>query len=111
VNSPNGDLGAKIVPASPGFALSQDPSERSGPMNTAGFNSYIGSGTRPLTCISPQNDAILFATSWVPGGAVTSKADLRRAVNGAGKRLQQYGLVASPAASTLPMMLKSGSTA
>ena len=30
-NSFNGDLGAKAVPAPPGFALSQDPNEHSGP--------------------------------------------------------------------------------
>ena len=43
-NSFNGDLGAKVVPAPPGFALSQDPNEHSGPMNAAGFNKYMGSG-------------------------------------------------------------------
>ncbi len=98
-NSPNGDLGAKVVPAPPGWALSQDPSEHSGPMNAAGFNSYMGSGNPAadlhfargyqvfydnpdgdiiqvtLFQFATQNDAILFANSWVPGGPVTSKAD------------------------------------
>jgi hypothetical protein len=98
-NSLNSDLGAKVVPAPPGFALSQDPSERSGPMNAAGFNSYMGSGnpaadfhfalgyqafydnpdgdiiTVTLFRFPTENDAILFAASWVPGGPVSSKAD------------------------------------
>jgi hypothetical protein len=98
-NSLNGDRGAKVVPAPPGFALSQDPGEHSGPMNGAGFNSYMGSGNPAadfyfalgyrvfydnpdgdiisvtLFQFATQNDAILFGTSWVPGGPVTSKAD------------------------------------
>lgn len=98
-NSPNGNLGAKVIPAPSGFALSQDPRERSGPMNAAGFNSYMGSGnqvgnlhfargyqvfydnpdgdiiTVTLFQFATQNDAILFGTSWVPGGPVSSKAD------------------------------------
>jgi hypothetical protein len=98
-NSPNGDLGATVVPAPPGFALSHDPSEHSGPMNAAGFNSYMGSGNPAtdfhfargyqvfydnpdgdiievtLVQFATQNDAIRFASSWAPGGPVTSKAD------------------------------------
>jgi hypothetical protein len=98
-NGLNGDLGAKVVPAPPGFALSQDPSEHSGPMNAAGFNSYMGSGNPAadfhftlgyqvfydnpngdiievsMFRFATQNDALLFASAWVPGGSVTSKAD------------------------------------
>ena len=43
-NSFHGNLGAKVVPAPPGFALSQDPNEHSGTINAAGFNRYMGSG-------------------------------------------------------------------
>jgi hypothetical protein len=98
-NSFTGDLGAKVVPAPPGFALSQDPNEHSGPMNAAGFNSYMGSGNLAaqlhfvrgydvfydnpdgdiievtLFQFATQNDAIDFAANWVPGGPVTSKTD------------------------------------
>jgi hypothetical protein len=98
-NSLNGDLGAKVVPAPAGFALSQDPSEHSGSMNAAGFNSYMGSGNPAadfhftlgyqvfydnpdgdiievtLFQFATQNDALLFASSWLPGGTVVSKAD------------------------------------
>jgi hypothetical protein len=98
-DSRNGDLGAKVVPAPPGFALSQDPGEHSGPMNAAGFNSYMGSGnpaadfhfalgyqafydnpdgdiiTVTLFQFATQNDANLFAASWGPGGPVSSKTD------------------------------------
>jgi hypothetical protein len=79
--------------------LSQDPREHSGPMSAAGFNSYMGSGnqaadfhfargyqvfydnpdgdiiTVTLFQFATQDDAVLFASSWVPGGPVTSKAD------------------------------------
>jgi hypothetical protein len=98
-NSFNGDLGAKVVPAPAGFALSQDPNERSGPMNAAGFNTYMGSGDLAaglhfaggydvfydspdgdiievtLFQFATPNDATLFQTGWVPGGPVNSKAD------------------------------------
>ena len=98
-NSFNGNLGAKVVPAPPGFALSQDPNEHSGPMNAAGFNSYMGSGNLAaglhfirgydvfydnpdgdiievtLFQFATQNDATEFAAQWVPGGPANSKAD------------------------------------
>jgi hypothetical protein len=95
----NSDLGAKLVPAPPGFALSQDPSEHSGPMNAAGFNKYMGSGNLAASLhfvrgydafydnpdgditevtlfqFATQDDATLFKAGWVPGGPVNSKAD------------------------------------
>ena len=98
-NSFNGNLGAVVVPTPSGFALSQDPSEHSGPMNAAGFNSYMGSGNLAaglhfvrgydvfydnpdgdvmevtLFQFATQNDAIDFAANWVPGGPVNSKTD------------------------------------
>jgi hypothetical protein len=98
-NSFTGDLSAIVVPAPPGFALSQDPNEHSGPMNAAGFNSYMGSGNLAtglhfvrgydvfydnpdgdiievtLFQFATQNDAIDFAANWVPGGPVNSKTD------------------------------------
>ncbi len=98
-NSFNGDLGTKVVPAPPGFALSQDPSEHSGPMNAAGFNTYMGSGNPAadfhfargydvfydspngdiievtLFQFATQNDATGFKAAWVPGGPVNSEAD------------------------------------
>jgi hypothetical protein len=98
-NSFNGDLGAKVVPAPPGFALSQDSHEHSGPMNAAGFNRYMGSGNLAaglhfvrgydvfydspngdiievtLFQFATQNDATDFAGGWAPGGPVNSKAD------------------------------------
>jgi hypothetical protein len=95
----DGNLGAKIVPAPPGFALSQDPGEKSGPMNAAGFNSYMGAGNLApslhfvrgyrvfydnpngdiieviLFQFATQTDATLFKAGWVPGDPVNSKAD------------------------------------
>jgi hypothetical protein len=98
-NALNGNLGAKVVPAPPGFALSQDPDEHSGPMNAAGFNAYMGSGNLAASLgfvrgydvfydspdgdiievtlfqFASQNDATIFKADWVPGGPVNSKAD------------------------------------
>jgi hypothetical protein len=98
-NSFNGNLGAKVVPAPPGFALSQDPNEHSGPMNAASFNTYMGAGDLAanlhfvrgynvfydspdgdiievtLFQFATQDDATLFKDGWVPGGPVNSKAD------------------------------------
>ena len=98
----NGDLGSKVVPAPTGFALSQDPSEHSGPMKAAGFNSYMGSGdpaaefhfvrgyevyydnpdgdiiTVTLFQFASQDDVTLFQESWVtgdPANAVNTRAD------------------------------------
>jgi hypothetical protein len=98
-NSLNSDLGAKVVPAPTGFVLSQDPGEHSGPMNAAGFNTYMGSGNLAASLhfvrgydafydspngdilevtlfqFATQTDATLFKAGWVPGGPVNSKAD------------------------------------
>ena len=98
-NSLTSDLGAKLVPAPPGFALSQDPGEHSGPMNATGFNKYMGSGNPAASLhfvrgydafydspngdiievtlfqFATQDDATLFKAGWVPGGPVNSKAD------------------------------------
>jgi hypothetical protein len=98
-NSFNGNLGAKVVPAPPGFALSQDPNEHTGPMNAAGFNTYMGAGSLAASVhfargydtfydnpngdiievilfqFASQDDATLFKAGWVPGGPVNSKAD------------------------------------
>lgn len=95
----HGNLGAKVVPAPPGFALSQDPSERSGPMNAAGFNTYMGSGNVAASVhfvrgydvfydnpdgdiievtlfqFATPNDASIFEAGWVPGDPVNSRAD------------------------------------
>jgi hypothetical protein len=95
----NGNLGAKVVPAPPGFALSQDPNEHTGPMNAAGFNTYMGAGDPAASLhfargydtfydnpdgdiievtlfqFATQDDATLFKAGWVPGGPVNSKAD------------------------------------
>ena len=98
----NGNLGAKIVPAPSGFVLSQDPSEHSGPMKAAGFNSYMGSGNPAaelhfvrgynvfydspdgdiievsLFQFAAQDDATLFQDSWVtgdPANTVNTRAD------------------------------------
>jgi hypothetical protein len=98
-NSLNGNLGAKVVPAPPGFALSQDPSEHSGPMNAAGFNTYMGPGDLAASLqfvrgydtfydnpdgdiirvtlfqFATPDDAALFQAGWGPGGPASSKAD------------------------------------
>lgn len=98
-NSFNGNLGAKLVPAPPGFALSQDPNEHSGPMNAAGFNTYMGAGDLAASLhfvrgynafydnpdgdiievtlfqFATQDDATLFKAGWAPGGPVNSKTD------------------------------------
>jgi hypothetical protein len=98
-NLSGGNLGAKVVPAPSGFALSQDPSEHSGPMNAAGFNTYMGAGNLAASVhfvrgydtfydnpdgdmievtlfqFATQADATLFKAGWVPGGSVNSKAD------------------------------------
>ena len=98
-NAINGNLGAKVVPAPPGFAPSQDPNEHSGPMNAAGFNTYMGAGELAASLhfvrgydvfydnpdgdiievtlfqFATQDDATLFKAGWVPGGPVNSKAD------------------------------------
>ena len=96
----NGDLAAKMVAAPPGFALSQDPGEHSGPTNAAGFNSYMGGqGNLAATLhfhrgytvfydnpdgdiievilfqFATQNDAAFFKAGWSPGEPVNSKAD------------------------------------
>lgn len=42
--SSNGGLGAKIVPAPSGFALSQAADVHNGPMSAAGFNQLMGGG-------------------------------------------------------------------
>jgi hypothetical protein len=98
-NSFNGNLGAKVAPAPPGFAPSQDPNEHTGPMNAAGFNTYMGAGGLAASLhfargydtfydnpdgdiievtlfqFATQDDATLFKAGWVPGGPVYSKAD------------------------------------
>jgi hypothetical protein len=98
-NAFNGNLSAKVVPAPSGFALSQDPNEHSGPMNAAGFNTYMGAGDLAASLhfvrgydvfydnpdgdivevtlfrFATQDDATLFKAGWVPGGPVSSKAD------------------------------------
>jgi hypothetical protein len=98
-NPPRGDLGAKVVAAPPGFALSSNPGEPSGPMNAAGFNTYMGAGnlagslgfTRgydvfydgpggdvievTLFQFATGNDATAFKAGWVPGGPASSTAD------------------------------------
>jgi hypothetical protein len=43
-NSRNGGLGAKLVPAPPGFALSQAAGMYNGPMSAADFNQAMGGG-------------------------------------------------------------------
>jgi hypothetical protein len=98
-NSFHGNLGAKLVPAPPGFALSQDPNEHSGPMNAAAFNNYMGSGDVAASLhfvrgyetfydnpdgdiievtlfqFATQTDAALFKAGWVPGGPANTRAD------------------------------------
>ena len=98
-NSVNGNLGTKVVPAPSGFALSQDPQEQSGPMNAAGFNTYMGPGDLAASLqfvrgydtfydnpdgdiirvtlfqFASQDDAALFKDDWGPGGPANSKAD------------------------------------
>jgi len=92
----NVDLRAKIVPAPPGFALSQADN---GPINAAKFNSYMGSDMAAslhfvrgydifydgasttdnievtLFQFATQTDAAIFQAGWDPGIPVTSKAD------------------------------------
>jgi hypothetical protein len=93
----NTNLRAEIVPAPPGFALSQVDN---GPINAAKFNSYMGSGNMAanlhfvrgydifydgvsttdnievtLFQFATPNDAAIFKASWDPGIPVTSKAD------------------------------------
>lgn len=98
-NSVNGNLGTKVVPVPSGFAQSQDPQEHSGPMNAAGFNTYMGPGDLAASLqfvrgydtfydnpdgdiirvtlfrFASQDDAALFKDGWGPGGPVNSKAD------------------------------------
>jgi len=98
-NSFHGNLGAKVVPAPPGFALSQDPNEHSGPMNAAAFNNYMGSGNVAASLhfvrgydtfyhnpdgdiievtlfqFATPNDAALFESAWGPGGPANTTAD------------------------------------
>ena len=95
----NGNLGAKVVPAPPGFALSHDPNEHSGPMNAAGFNRYMGPGDLAASLhfvrgydvyydspdgdiievtlfqFATPDDAFLFQAGWGPGGPANSTAD------------------------------------
>src|SRR5690348_39330 len=40
----NGGLGAKVVPAPAGFALSRSADVHNGPMSAADFNGYLGAG-------------------------------------------------------------------
>ena len=101
-NSFNGNLGAKVVPAPSGFALSQDPSEHSGPMKAAGFNTYMGAGGMAASLhfvrgydtfyddpdgdiirvtlfqFATQDDAALFQDGWAtgdPANTVNTRAD------------------------------------
>jgi hypothetical protein len=99
-NPPAGDLSAKVVPAPPGFVLSKDPGEHSGPMNAAAFNKYMGAGNLAASMhfvsgynvfydnaaegniievtvfqFATRGDATLFKAGWTTGGPVSSKAD------------------------------------
>jgi hypothetical protein len=95
----HGNLGVKVVPAPPGFALSHDPNEHSGPMNATTFNNYMGSGDVAASVhfvrgyntfydnpngdiiqvtlfqFATPNDAALFESGWVPGGPANTRAD------------------------------------
>jgi hypothetical protein len=98
--SGNSTLTAKVVPAPPGFALSQGADAHNGPMSAADFNLYMGSGNLAaglhfvrgydVTYDNPSTgdsievtlfqfatpaDATIFKAGWVPGGPVNSKAD------------------------------------
>jgi hypothetical protein len=94
-----GNLGAKVVPAPSGFALSQNPSEHSGPLNAATFDKATGAGNQAarlhfvrgydafydnpdgdsievtLLQFATPTDATLFKAGWVLGGSINSKAD------------------------------------
>jgi hypothetical protein len=98
-NSDTGNLAARVVPAPSGWALSQDPGEPSGPLNAAGFNTYMGqSGLAAalhfvrgykvfydnpdgdiiqvdLFQFATQNDVTVFKAGWAPSGQAGSKAD------------------------------------
>ncbi len=96
----NGGLGAKVVPAPAGFALSQYADVHNGPMSAAGFNRYMGAGNLAaslhfvrgydVTYDSNSNgdsievtlvqfatpaDATNFKAGFNPGGPITSRAD------------------------------------
>jgi hypothetical protein len=93
----NVDLRTKIIPAPPGVERSVTDG---GPMNAAGFNSYMGSGNSAASVgfvrgytifydgttsndsivvllfqFATQDDATLFKSGWDPGVPVISKAD------------------------------------
>jgi uncharacterized membrane protein YgcG len=93
----NGGLGAKVVPAPAGFALSQSPYVPNGPMSAADFNQYwgdvaslhfvrgydvaydsnYGSASIEVTLFqfATPADAANFKAGFVPGGPVKSRAD------------------------------------
>jgi hypothetical protein len=96
----NGGLGAKVVPAPAGFALSQYADVHNGPMNSAGFNRWIGAGNLAASLhfvrgydvtydsnttsdsievtlfqFATPADATAFKVGYVPGGPITSRAD------------------------------------
>jgi uncharacterized RDD family membrane protein YckC len=96
----NGGLGAKVVPAPAGFALSQRADVHNGPMSAAGFNQLMGAGNLAaslhfvrgynVTYDSNTNsdsievtvfqfatpaDAATFKAGFTPGGPIHSRAD------------------------------------
>jgi hypothetical protein len=98
-NSGDSSLAAKVVPAPPGFVLSQGAGAHNGPMSAADFNLYMGSGNLAASLhfvrgydvtydnstgdsievtlfqFATPADATIFKAGWVPGGPVNSKAD------------------------------------
>jgi hypothetical protein len=99
-NSGSGGLGAKVVPAPPGFALSQAAGVHNGPMSAADFNRYMGASglaaslhfVRGYDITYDNNgsgdsievilfqfatpaDTTVFKAGWVPGGPVKWKTD------------------------------------
>jgi hypothetical protein len=96
----NGGLGAKVVPAPAGFALSQSTDVHNGPMSAAGFNRDMGAGNLAASLhfvrgydvtydsngdsdsievtlfqFATPADAIAFKAGYVPGGPINSRAD------------------------------------
>ena len=95
--SGNGGLGAKVIPAPAGFALSQSPYVPNGPMGAAVFNRYWGDAASlhfvrgynvgydsndgsasievTLFQFATPADAANFKAAFVPGGPAKSRAD------------------------------------